>query len=247
MQSGAVDTLVQFAAQNPLLTAAVLLFLIILLASSSSSTSDDEGRRYTVAHLRQASPRRFEELVGEVWEQRGYDAEVLPEGPDDGLDVIAEKRRESVGIQAKRYQADNRVGSPTVRRVHGAAQQHGVDRAVIATSSDFTDPAEDAAESLGIDLVDGHELAEELSTASAPKTTSSTPATTSSTTTSSSASTTASATSGEDSSTVEDSSSNSHGFLYFLIVMPIKFSVAMLKISVFIALLPFKLIAKIVG
>lgn len=65
-------------------------------------------------------------------------------------------------IQAKRYASDNKVGSPTVRRVSGAADQFNADRAVIATSSTFTGPAMEAARDLEIELLDGDDIAQIL-------------------------------------------------------------------------------------
>lgn len=162
MLAGAISELANWAAAHPFPAAAVILFFLLLMAASGE-IEEEQGKNYTRAHLVNASPRTFEELTAQAFEKQGYDAEVLPEGPDNGVDVIAKNRKETVGVQSKRYQVGNKVGGPTVRRVAGAAQQHGVDRAAIATSSGFTQPAEEAAESLDITLIDGEELADELS------------------------------------------------------------------------------------
>lgn len=160
----AVQQIIHWATTHPKLAVAGVLIVALLLLFGDALESDTKpGKSYTRAHLVNASPRKFEELTADAFSKRGYQCEVLPEGPDDGLDVIAENRHETIGIQAKRYQTGNTVGGPTVRRVAGAAQQRGVDRAAIATSSTFTDPAIEAGEALDIELIDGNQLADELS------------------------------------------------------------------------------------
>ena len=127
------------------------------------SDSASSGQTYTRAHLVQASPDKFERLVAKAWEQQGYSIALTEKGPDQGIDVIPSNDEETVIIQAKRHQTGNRVGAPTVRRVAGAREEFGADRAVIATSASFSDPAEESASSLGVKLVDGVTLARILS------------------------------------------------------------------------------------
>lgn len=97
----------------------------------------------------------FEQAVGEIWENRGYDANVTKGSGDRGADVIAHKPNEQVIIEAKKWSEQNKVGRPVVHKLAGAQQDHGADRAVIVTTSDFTDEAEDSADEIGIEYWNG--------------------------------------------------------------------------------------------
>lgn len=126
-------------------------------------TESSSGTQYTAGHLKQADPETFERLVAEAWEEKGYSTAVTQAGADDGVDVIANSEDETVMIQAKRYSNGNKVSSPVVREAVGAAQQMNADRAVIATSSDFTGPAYKAAANTDVDLQNGDDIAALLS------------------------------------------------------------------------------------
>lgn len=96
--------------------------------------------------------------MAQTFAENGYDTTLTTGGGDHGVDAIAESRNEKVVIQSKRYALDNPVGSSTVRNIAGARQQFDADRAVLATSSSFTDPAIEAAEGADVDLVNGDQL-----------------------------------------------------------------------------------------
>jgi len=127
------------------------------------STESPSSTQYTAGHLKQADPETFERLVAQAWEEKGYSTALTQAGADDGVDVIANTEDETVMIQAKRYLNGNKVSSPVVREAVGAAQQMNADRAVIATSSDFTGPAYKAAANTDVDLQNGDDVAARLS------------------------------------------------------------------------------------
>ena len=141
---------------------ALLLSLKALNGIASSSSASSSGKTYRRSHLVQADPDTFEELVADAFEVRGYDTRVTQRSNDKGVDVVANGPNGTIVVQAKRYQTGNKVSSPTVQQIAGAATQWGADRAAIATSSSFTDPAQKAAAQTDVELLDGHDMVQLL-------------------------------------------------------------------------------------
>jgi len=95
----------------------------------------------------------FEHFVADLWEVDGWDTKVTGATRDHGVDVIATKQdtvSHQVGIQAKCYSA-NKVSENELREYLGVKHQsNDIDAVVVATSSQFTDPAESYAEEQNI-------------------------------------------------------------------------------------------------
>lgn len=90
-------------------------------------------------------PRRFEELLAELFQGRGYETELTPPSRDGGRDVLA-FRKEPFGTlltlaQAKRYAPDRRVGVRVVRELYGVVEQERASQGVVVTTSSFTKDA----------------------------------------------------------------------------------------------------------
>jgi len=113
---------------------------------------------YSLTDVRQLDSKGFETLVSDVWEKKGFETTLTSDGPDQGIDVLATSDGRTVAIQAKRYDEDNKVGAATIRKVVGAASQVGADSMVVVTTSSYTSPAQEAADNLGVELVDGDNL-----------------------------------------------------------------------------------------
>lgn len=113
--------------------------------------------------LRQMDEYEFEELVADLWEARGWDTTVTSGSSDRGIDVIAEKDGlvdQKMLIQAKRYGAENKVGSPDVREYSSLQlQEEGVDTVVIVTTSSFSSQAQKIADKLNVKLINGSSFA----------------------------------------------------------------------------------------
>ncbi|MEU6313995.1 restriction endonuclease [Streptomyces sp. NPDC047014] len=104
----------------------------------------------------------FEHTVAALCARDGCGAvEVVGGAGDLGADVLAttaDGRR--VVIQCKHYAEDNRVGSQDLQRFGGTCfVVHEADVAVVVTTSSFTQPAAEYAETCGIICVDGEALA----------------------------------------------------------------------------------------
>lgn len=132
------------------------------LKSSSGIEKTEKG--VTLDHIRSINYQDFEDLVAKVWENKGYETKVVPDGGGDGgIDVVAEKddinNTEKVLIQAKRYSAGNKVNPSMVREYYALAdQESNVDKVYIVTSSSFTKDALDKASKLNVKTVNGKEF-----------------------------------------------------------------------------------------
>lgn len=97
-------------------------------------------------------PRRFEELVAELLERRGYTVTLTPATRDGGKDMYAAKR-DDIGsflyiVECKRHAPDRPVGVGVVRALHGVAQHERVNAAMVMTTSYFSAPARELAADL---------------------------------------------------------------------------------------------------
>ncbi|WP_246986833.1 restriction endonuclease [Halorientalis marina] len=122
------------------------------------------------------SPEEFELLVSDTWEDiKGCSTELTQGSRDGGVDVIAEFRGlkssgispfnfDKIVIQAKRYNSS--IPMSEIERMEGVRRRHNADQAVFVTASEYTDPAETAAEDLEIEYVDGDELVKMLNKSS---------------------------------------------------------------------------------
>jgi restriction system protein len=87
------------------------------------------------------APRRFEELVAELYRRRGFEATLTPASGDEGVDVYV-VRNDALGrtlwvVQAKRYAAHNKVGAGVVRELLGTVQAKNASAGIVVTTSFF--------------------------------------------------------------------------------------------------------------
>nr|WP_239081848.1 restriction endonuclease [Streptomyces sp. SID9727] len=107
-------------------------------------------------------PDGFEAAVAALCERDGcQEVEVVGGAGDLGADVLAtapDGRR--VVVQCKQYGPDHKVGSQDLQRFGGTCWTvHGAQLAAVVTTSEFTAPALEYAETCGIRCVDGTALA----------------------------------------------------------------------------------------
>lgn len=106
-------------------------------------------------------PFEFERLVSKLFEKKGYKTTVTPERADFGVDVIAEAGKDKIAIQVKHWQAS--VGGPDVHKTLGSMMTFGANRAMVVTSSDFTNQAyEIQKRGAPIELWNGSRLRDEF-------------------------------------------------------------------------------------
>lgn len=91
------------------------------------------------------TPREFEEVVAELFEQQGFNVELTPTTRDGGYDIIATK---DIGglpfmllIECKKYSSKNKIGVNIVRSLLGVQSDKKANKAVLVTTSKFSKEA----------------------------------------------------------------------------------------------------------
>jgi len=127
---------------------------------------DDATDEDILKILRSIGDAEFEYFIADLWERDDWDTKVTQQSRDQGIDVIANRTRpfdHNIVIQAKLYAEDNRIGSPEVQQYNSLKDQRdGFDEVVIVTTSSFTNPAKDLADSLRVKLVNGSHLVTQI-------------------------------------------------------------------------------------
>ncbi|KAA0141023.1 restriction endonuclease [Gimesia chilikensis] len=118
-------------------------------------TINDELIQFLSKHpdkLHDLDPRRFEELVAELFRKQGFQITLTPQTRDGGKDIYALKHdqfgKSLYLIECKRYAKHNKVGVETLRSLYGVATVENATKGIIATTSSFTKDAIDFASPL---------------------------------------------------------------------------------------------------
>jgi len=92
------------------------------------------------------SPRKFKELVAELFHAKGFEILLTPRSRDGGIDIRA-IRKDSVGtllylIECKRYAPKRPVSVDVVRSLFGVTTAEDASCGIVATTSRFTREAQ---------------------------------------------------------------------------------------------------------
>jgi hypothetical protein len=106
--------------------------------------------------LREVDPRKFEEIVADIFADLKFQTQLTPRTRDGGRDVLA-VRSETFGtslylIECKRYDSSCKVGVEFVRSLAGVVFQERATHGILATTSSFTKDAIDWARPLKYQL-----------------------------------------------------------------------------------------------
>lgn len=106
--------------------------------------------------LRQLNGFEFEIFAREFFKAKGYIAKETQFSHDHGADVIAWKDNEKYVIQAKLYSKSvNKYG---IYQTHHAMKHYKADHAILFTSSDTNNNANDAAKVFNVKIINGHDI-----------------------------------------------------------------------------------------
>lgn len=149
---------IQRASLDSLLPYAVLALILGFFAYH-------EGKRYfdakeAVRDISLMAPYEFEQYIAGLFRRMGYSAEVTQKsdyekGGDYGADIIARKDGRTIVVQVKKWAPHNLVGAPDVRSVLGCLHTFKAEKAILLTTSDFTEQAHKQAKGAPIELWDG--------------------------------------------------------------------------------------------
>jgi hypothetical protein len=89
--------------------------------------------------LHRIDPRKFEELIGEIFKSNGWIVDFTSVTRDGGYDIIAIRRAFPTSLQAlvevKRWNPEKPVGVQVVRALYGVRSKNPTSQLVLATSS----------------------------------------------------------------------------------------------------------------
>jgi restriction system protein len=91
------------------------------------------------------SPEEFEHYCAAVLREMKWKARVTQASGDQGVDIVADKRRMRIVIQCKKYSKP--VGNRAVQEIVAAIAHEGAQRGVVVTTSAYTTAAEKLAAS----------------------------------------------------------------------------------------------------
>ena len=115
------------------------------------------GRRNRAARCMRLTGFEFEEYMAQVLRDNGFrHVEVTVECGDQGVDILAVRNGKTYAIQCKNYV--DLVGNKAVQEAYAGAQYYGCDIPVVVCPTDFTIPAQELAESTGVELWNGEKL-----------------------------------------------------------------------------------------
>ena len=107
---------------------------------------------FTIDDIDGMDGAEFEKCIARLFTNMGYKTEITKHSGDQGIDVIARKNGESIGIQAKRYKG--KVSNSAVQEVSAGKQFYKVDRVMVITNNEFTPSAKELAEANDVELWD---------------------------------------------------------------------------------------------
>ena len=104
------------------------------------------------------TPTDFENFITQLFTDNGYKATRTPASGDFGADVIIEKDNEKTAVQIKRYADPNKVGVQDVNQALGSKDYYNCNKAIIITTSSYTNPAIELAKKAQAELWDWNRL-----------------------------------------------------------------------------------------
>ncbi|MDP2966794.1 MAG: restriction endonuclease, partial [bacterium] len=115
-----------------------------------------EPQKFTIL-----SGAEFEKLLYRLFEAMGYKVELTGKSGDQGGDLIANKQGERILVQAKCYR-DWSAGNAAVQQVVGAMRYYDCNKAIVVTTSHFTNEAITLAKANKVELISRERLQELL-------------------------------------------------------------------------------------
>ncbi|MEX0740801.1 MAG: restriction endonuclease [Pseudohongiella sp.] len=159
----AADSMVLSAVSAGLSQNAYMFALLFLMPAPLSFWLMRKKRRLldkqqNIESIRLLGWREFEELLAEAYRRQGYSVvENFKAGPDGGIDIRLSKGGHVHLVQCKHWKSQ-KVGVNVVREMLGLVKAEDAARAIVVTSGFFTQEAINFAQAQPVDLIDGSQL-----------------------------------------------------------------------------------------
>jgi restriction system protein len=122
-----------------LIIVASMMILIIVGVVFKSKREKERLRNSGIEDIDGMEGIQFEHYLKELYQSRGYAAEVTSASGDYGADLLLKKDGKKIVVQAKRYAKD--VGIKAVQEVMGAKSYYQAEEAWVVSNSYFTKAA----------------------------------------------------------------------------------------------------------
>ncbi|MEH7248235.1 restriction endonuclease [Neobacillus niacini] len=139
-----------------LISVVVAMIVIIVVAAFIRKREKERLRNSGIADIDRMNGIEFEHYLKELYQSRGYTAEVTSASGDYGADLLLKKDGRKIVVQAKRYAKD--VGIKAVQEVMGAKSYYRAEEARVVSNSYFTKAARELAAKGQVMLVNRDEL-----------------------------------------------------------------------------------------
>lgn len=130
----------------------IMIFVIMSIKQYHNKKLLDSG----INTVDKMSGKQFEEFLLAHFKNLGYKGHTTPITNDYGADLVVEKDKERIVIQAKRWQS--KVKIEAIQQIAAAIQYYKANKGMVITNSFFTKNAVQLAESNNIELWDRNKL-----------------------------------------------------------------------------------------
>jgi restriction endonuclease Mrr len=113
-------------------------------------------------NFQKLSPRQFEKAIQDLFVKMNYEVTLTNYIGDYGADLIVKKDSEILVVQCKKYMEKHKVGAPEVQRTLGSMYRYNASKAILVTTSDFTNKARIQAREAPIELWNNRILREQF-------------------------------------------------------------------------------------
>jgi len=137
-----------------------MLFVFLINREFQKGVKSGLKNTHQYSDVLKMTPYEFEHYVAKLLQNMGYSARVTSksdgeEGGDYGADIIAKKDGRIIVVQVKKWAPRNLVGNQDVRSVVGSLHTFKASKAILVTTSDFTEQAYEQAKGAPIELWNG--------------------------------------------------------------------------------------------
>ncbi|MEK4484271.1 restriction endonuclease [Psychrobacillus sp. FSL H8-0484] len=129
---------------------------MILVMGWRSARFRKKMQQSGIAEIDQMSGRQFEEYVGTLFQHQGYKVSYTSTTGDFGADLILNKGKDTIVVQAKRYK--KAVGVKAVQEVIPSINMYKAGAAWVITNSIYTKQALTLAKKNHVRMIDREEL-----------------------------------------------------------------------------------------
>jgi restriction system protein len=141
-----------------LLVASAVIPVVLYIAHTQQRKKREKARALKLAGVDTLSGTEFEQYIGEILRWQGYKVTFTPHSNDFGVDIVATRHGERLGVQTKRYSRPLDQGP--VREVTAGMIKYNCDHSMVVTNNYFTASAKVLARLHDCRLIDRDHLAE---------------------------------------------------------------------------------------